>query len=295
MATLVLTVVGSADRRAGRRGDRRADRAADRPRSAVQAQGPRRPAAERARSRHRATAARSRSVFGTMRVAGNGDLVDRPDREPRDARAAARGSRRARRYSYAASFAVALSARPILGVGRIWADGKLLRGRRGGLQGRDRVPPASGRRGSGARPADRRGRGRGMAPAHRGIAYAVFEDMRARRFRQSHPVAELRSDRRCGAGRQPARSRGALAGDVLTADEGTTALAGFAASGASARAVIETLAGAAGAMVPRRCREAGAAARRRRRGGTMADMRRGRGARPGPARHRRGRFARRGR
>src|SRR3546814_18564058 len=34
-------------------------------------------------------------------------------------------------YSYAASFAVALSARPILSVKRIWGDGKLMRSAEG--------------------------------------------------------------------------------------------------------------------------------------------------------------------
>src|SRR6476469_381899 len=31
-------------------------------------------------------------------------------------------------YAYTTSFAVALSSRPIVGVGRVWADGNLLRG-----------------------------------------------------------------------------------------------------------------------------------------------------------------------
>src|SRR3546814_18155044 len=34
-------------------------------------------------------------------------------------------------YSYSVSFAVAISSRPILRVGRIWADGNLLRGMAG--------------------------------------------------------------------------------------------------------------------------------------------------------------------
>ena len=37
-------------------------------------------------------------------------------------------------YSYSASFAVALSSRPILSLGRIWADGNLLRGAEGDLK-----------------------------------------------------------------------------------------------------------------------------------------------------------------
>jgi hypothetical protein len=37
-------------------------------------------------------------------------------------------------YSYTSSFAVALASRPIQGIGRIWADGKLLRGASGDLK-----------------------------------------------------------------------------------------------------------------------------------------------------------------
>jgi hypothetical protein len=37
-------------------------------------------------------------------------------------------------YSYTSSFAVALASRPILSLGRIWADGNLLRGADGDLK-----------------------------------------------------------------------------------------------------------------------------------------------------------------
>lgn len=69
-------------------------------------------------------------VFGTMRVAGSviwsTDLI-----ESRNTAGGGKGQPGATSYSYAASFAVALSGRPILNVGRIWADGNLLRGAAG--------------------------------------------------------------------------------------------------------------------------------------------------------------------
>lgn len=52
-------------------------------------------------------------------------------------------------YSYSASFAVVISGRPIDGVGRIWADGKLLRGRLATCARRERcasIGAASGSR-----------------------------------------------------------------------------------------------------------------------------------------------------
>ena len=72
-------------------------------------------------------------VFGSMRVAGSviwaTDLI-----ETRARHRGGKGQPATTTYSYAASFAVALSARPVRRVGRIWADGKLLRGGGGGLE-----------------------------------------------------------------------------------------------------------------------------------------------------------------
>ncbi len=69
-------------------------------------------------------------VFGTMRVAGcviwATELI-----ETRSTTRGGKGRPGVSGYNYAASFAVALSARPIASVGRIWAEGKLLRGAAG--------------------------------------------------------------------------------------------------------------------------------------------------------------------
>ena len=79
-------------------------------------------------------------------------------------------------FSYSASFAVALASRPIDRVGRIWADGNLLRGASGDLKtgGTLRI-----HHGSASQPRDpllHAALGE-QCPAHRGIAYAVFEDL----------------------------------------------------------------------------------------------------------------------
>jgi hypothetical protein len=122
-------------------------------------------------------------VFGRMRVAGcviwATDLI-----EQRGTTRGGKGQGSVTSFSYAASFAVALSARRIVGVGRIWADGKLLRGAAGDWKTRtgfrlylgdeEQAPDpliasAVGSAG-GVGSADS-----GAAPAHRGVAYAVFE------------------------------------------------------------------------------------------------------------------------
>lgn len=80
-------------------------------------------------------------------------------------------------YTYSASFAVGLAGREIAAVGRIWADGKLIRGAGGGF-----LTPVTMRlhRGSESQAVDplvAAAEGAGGAPAYRGIAYVVFEDM----------------------------------------------------------------------------------------------------------------------
>ena len=69
----------------------------------------------------------SASDAGTARVAGTivwaTDLI-----ESRSSSGGGKGSPKVTSFSYSSSFAVALSSRPIARVGRIWADGQLLRG-----------------------------------------------------------------------------------------------------------------------------------------------------------------------
>ena len=69
-------------------------------------------------------------LFGTMRVAGSviwsTDLIEHRHRQ-----GGGKGQPKVTTYSYSASFAVAISARRIVDVRRIWADGNLLRGSAG--------------------------------------------------------------------------------------------------------------------------------------------------------------------
>ena len=64
-------------------------------------------------------------VFGTMRVAGS--IIWATDLQEHSNTEASKGQPDSISYSYSASFAVALSSRPVTDIGRIWADGKLIR------------------------------------------------------------------------------------------------------------------------------------------------------------------------
>lgn len=73
-------------------------------------------------------------LFGTMRVAGS--VIWSTDlKESEHSSGGGKGQPQSTNYSYSASFAVALSARPIRAVHRIWADGALLRGAAGDWKG----------------------------------------------------------------------------------------------------------------------------------------------------------------
>ncbi|MCD2325115.1 phage tail protein [Sphingomonas sp. IC-56] len=181
-------------------------------------------------------------LFGTMRVAGSviwaTDLIESRVTE------GGKGRPDMTRYSYSASFAVALSARPILAVRRIWADGKLLRGAAGDLKSEGGFRLHLGGEDQAPDPLIAAAEGAGLAPAHRGIAYAVFEDLALAEYGNRIPSLSFEVVADAGPVEAGAIFAGLSEGEI--AAEPSVALTGFAASGASVRVVGETLAGAAG-------------------------------------------------
>ncbi|MBC9034299.1 hypothetical protein IAG41_18070 [Sphingomonas sp. JC676] len=184
-------------------------------------------------------------LFGTMRVAGSviwaTDLI-----EHRSTQSAGKGRPSVTNYSYTASFAVALSARPILSIGRIWADGKLLRGGAGDFKVRTGFRLHPGGEDQGVDPLIAAAEGAGAAPAHRGLAYAVFEDLELAEFGNRIPALTFEVIADSGAMAAGAIVR-ELGGRAIEAGDATPMLTGFSAYGASVRAAVETLVGASGA------------------------------------------------
>ncbi len=115
-------------------------------------------------------------IYGRMRTAGTviwaTDLKETSERQ-----GGGKGRPGTKVYTYSVSFAVALSSRPIEGVGRIWAEGNLLRGQAGDFKTTTAFRLHKGYGNQGADPLIASAEGMAGTPAHRGIAYAVFEDM----------------------------------------------------------------------------------------------------------------------
>ena len=180
-------------------------------------------------------------LFGTMRVAGT--VIWATDlREDTHRSGGGKAGGATTSYSYSASFAVALSARPIVGVRRIWADGKLLRGAAGDWKSETGFRLYRGGEGQAIDPLIASAEGIDATPAHRGIAYALFEAMQLADY--GNRIPSLTFEVIADASPVPvARIAGELSGGAI-AGEGVAAVGGYAASGDSVRGAIETLAAA---------------------------------------------------
>ena len=115
-------------------------------------------------------------IFGRMRVAGNLIWTAGIAERSTTSGGGKRGGQRTTNYSYSASFAVALSARAVTRIARIWADGKLLRDAAGAWLQPATMRVHLGGEGQAVDPLIAAAEG-GAAPAYRGLAYAVFEDL----------------------------------------------------------------------------------------------------------------------
>jgi hypothetical protein len=177
-------------------------------------------------------------IFGRMRAAGtviwSTDLQER-----RSSSGGGKGRPKTTQYSYSASFAVALSGRPIRDVKRIWADGKLLRGSAGDVKSQTEFRLYRGSEGQDADPLIASAEGAAHATAFRGIAYAMFENFELEDYGNRIPslTFEIEADEGPVALGRIARE---LSGGLLL-DGPTPSVAGYAAAGDSVRAAIEAI------------------------------------------------------
>ncbi len=116
-------------------------------------------------------------LFGTMRVAGNLVWTAGIAEHSASSGGGKRGGQSTTAYTYSASFAVLLSARAVTSVGRVWADGKLLRDAADAWLTPVTMRLHTGGEGQDPDPLIIAAEEAGGAPAYRGLAYAVFEDL----------------------------------------------------------------------------------------------------------------------
>ncbi|MFZ4687733.1 MAG: phage tail baseplate protein [Polymorphobacter sp.] len=114
-------------------------------------------------------------VSGRMRVAGN--LVWTSGIAEASRSSGGKRGGATTNYSYSASFAVGLVGRAIVDIGRIWADGTLIRDAAGAFVAPVTMRLHRGGEGQAADPLIVAAEGESGAPAYRGLAYAVFEDL----------------------------------------------------------------------------------------------------------------------
>ncbi len=178
-------------------------------------------------------------LYGINRIAGT--VIWATDlREDRKKVSNGKGQPKSTVYSYSASFAVALSARRVLRVGRIWADGNLLRGAAGDFKTQTGFRLHEGAEDQAADPLIAAAEGAANTPAHRGLAYAVFENMQLADFGNRIPSLSF----------EVVADEGDVAVGSILSDLGGSAVAaavptlvgGFSAYGDSVRGVAESLA-----------------------------------------------------
>lgn len=177
-------------------------------------------------------------VFGTMRLSG--PVIWATDlKEDRRKQSNGKGQPKTTVYSYSASFAVALSARRAARVGRIWADGKLLRGAAGDFKTATGFRFFAGTEGQQIDPLIAATEGISATPAYRGLCYAVFEDFQLADYGNRIPSLSFEI-----IGDEGGTTLSAVMEDIAPRDVTAncpTQLGGFAAYGDSVRAVYQSL------------------------------------------------------
>lgn len=122
---------------------------------------------------------------GTVRVPGT--IIWATDLQESRESSGGKGKPKVINFGYSSSLAVAISSRPIVGIGRIWADGNLLRGSAGDLKTGGSLRVYNGYSDQPVDPLIAASEG-AECPAFRGFAYVVFEDLQLADFGSRVPA-----------------------------------------------------------------------------------------------------------
>lgn len=174
-------------------------------------------------------------VYGTMRVAGTVIWATELE-ESSEPQGGAKGQPDVIIYSYAVSMVVALSSRRARRIGRIWADGKLLRGAAGDFKVKTEFRFYPGDEDQEVDPLIASVEGVDEAPAYRGMAITVFEGLQLAEYGNRIPFLTFEI-----FGDDEAPSIGSIltdASDGAVQCSATDAVDGYAAYGSSRRAAL---------------------------------------------------------
>lgn len=175
-------------------------------------------------------------MYGTMRVAGS--VVWATDLVESSETTGAKGQPDST-YSYSVSFAVALSSRPLSSIGRIWADGKLLRGAEGDFKVSTTFRFYEGAEDQTIDPLIGSVEGIANTPAYRGLALAVFENLELADYGNRIPFLTFEVVADAAAPSLSAILSDA-SGSAIACDAPQT-IAGYAAYGRSIAAAVDPL------------------------------------------------------
>ena len=177
-------------------------------------------------------------IFGAMRVAGTviwaTDLI-----EERSKSGGGKGQPATINYSYRVSLAVALSSKPFERIGRIWADGNLIRGAEGDFKVAAQMRVHQGHESQEPDPLLASAEALGQCPAHRGLAYVVFEDLQLAEFGNRIPSLTFEIIERDGPLLLSTLIDTVSHGDIKA--DSAIDVGGFAAAGASVREAISPI------------------------------------------------------
>ena len=178
------------------------------------------------------------ACFGTMRVAGtviwSTDLIERKAKS-----GGGKGRPATVSFSYSVSIAVALSSRPVTRIGRIWADGNLLRGAAGDLKVDTQLRLYTGHEDQALDPLMASAEGIDQCPAYRGLAYAIFEDLQLADYGNRIPSLTFELFEREET--VPVAEIFHVATGGIVKGESERTVSGFALAGATAREPLSLL------------------------------------------------------
>jgi Putative phage tail protein len=178
------------------------------------------------------------AIYGAVRVAGT--VIWATDlKESRSKTGGGKGRPKTVEYAYSVSMAVALSSRPLARIGRIWADGNLLRGQSGDFKSRTVFRFYDGHDDQPIDPLIASALGPNFCPAFRGLSYAVFEDLQLADFGNRIPSLSFEIFERESAVPLTDITDSVSAGQIIS--ESQESLIGYALEGEDGRAALTPL------------------------------------------------------